>query len=413
MRSVSSVPALVIGLCITLLPAATQAAVTPAEAKRTISLPIVFEENRGQFQPSTRYAVRSSGGLISFHEDGLEFLSGKSPNPARITLHPEAPSRDTKLVPEDLTKGKVNYFTGPTATASFKGISTYNRVRYSNFMPGVDLAFYGNGDDLEHDFIVEPQIDPRSVRFRITGAASLKVDADGALRIVTPESQLLFRKPVGYQLIAGRRVVVDVAFAVAPGGHVSFQVGQYDPTVELVIDPVLVFSTYLDGTHQDTATSVTTDSKGNVYVAGYTASSDFPNVNAYQTACGTCTGGYWGDAGFISKLDPTGTTLLYSTYFIGNGRSEVFRLKTDSADNLVGVGYTESTSFPKTGKFAPSYSYGTFVFLSILPAQSSITQKSSDRARMPLSLSTHSAISTRMVWRSTATITSTSQMRCH
>ena len=362
-RRTYSLPALFIGLCISFVcGVAAQPSSPTSRAKPTTSLPIVFEENRGQFEASTRYVVRNAGGFIAFHSNGPEFLIGKSPTDARITLEPEVPFSKTELSAEEVSHGKVNYFLGQTDTAQLQGISTYERVRYTNFMPGVDLAFYGNAGHLEHDFILAPLVAPKSIRFRMAGATSLKLDADGELLIHASGSQLLFQKPVGYQVIAGKRTAVDVAFALAPGGDISFRVGEYDRTQQLVIDPVLVFSTYLDGTHQDSATSVTTDSNGNIYVAGYTASMDFPIASAYQVICGTCTGSTAGEFGFISKLDPTGRTLLYSTYFIGNGTTDIFRIKTDSADNLVGVGYTASTNFPKVGKYGPSYSSGTFVF---------------------------------------------------
>lgn len=366
MQLSSYLPALFFGLCVSFSCTLTAQTSGPVPQAKHTSLPIVFEENRGQFDASTRYVVRNAGGVVEFHANGPEFLMGTSKTRTRITLQPVTPATKTDLSSEEVTPGKVNYFLGQTATAQLQGISTYGKVRYSNFMTGVDLSFYGNGDNLEHDFILSPQVEPKSVVFRLNGAGSLKLKDNGELLIQAPGSQLLFRRPVGYQLIDGRRTSVDVAFVLSPGGDLSFQAGQYNHTQPLVIDPVLVFSTYLDGTHQDSPTSVITDNTGNIYVAGYTTSPDFPIANAYQSSCGTCTGGGFGEAGVLSKLDPTGKTLLYSTYFLGSGLTDIFRIKVDNFGNLVGVGYSAS-GFPKVGNYPGTYSSGTFVF-SLNPA---------------------------------------------
>jgi hypothetical protein len=114
---------------------------------------------------------------------------------------------------------------------------------------------------------------------------------------------------------------------------------------QVPIDPVLVFSTYLDGTHADTPTSIATDSNGNIYVGRFTTSPDFPVANAYQSICGLCTDGGFGESGYLAKLDPTGSTLLYSTYFVGNGQTDISRIKIDRLGNIVGAGYTASTNF--------------------------------------------------------------------
>lgn len=363
MRPLRSFPALLIALAVSSPSAvAAQMVGAAAQAKHTTPLPIVFEENRGQFTGNTRYVSRSAGGVVAFHLNGPEFRMSGVPSDAALTLQTDIPSTRMELVAEDKTSGTANYFLGQTATAQLQGIPTYGRLRYINFMPGVDLVFYGKDDHLEHDFIVAPQVDPKTVHFRLAGAASLKLDANGALLIQTQRSKLTFQKPVAYQDVGGKRTFVDAAFNLSSKGDISFRIGAYDHTQPLVIDPVLIFSTYLDGTHQDSSTSVTTDSSGNIYVAGYTTSPDFPVSSAFQTICGTCTDGGFGEAGFISKLDPSGKTLLYSSYFVGNGVTDIFRIKTDKAGNLVGVGYTQSTNFPRVGNYTSSYTSGTFAF---------------------------------------------------
>ena len=348
-------------------PAAHGQTAQAADQKQAVSLPIAFEENRGQFDDRTRFLVRNASGTVHFLESGPEFVLGRAKDQVRVELQPEVSPKGTRLAAEEVMPGKVNYFLGNEKSARYEGIPTYGRVRYRNFMYGVDLTFYGTQHGLEHDFIVAPGVSPASVRFRMKGADSVQLRDTGELSIHTTTSEMLFRKPVAYQVADGKRTNVDVDFVLNQGDTISFRVGQYDKRSELVIDPVLVFSTYLDGTHADTPTSIVTDSSGDIYVGGYTTSPDFPVANSYQSTCGLCFDGGFGESGYIAKLDPTGSTLLYSTYFIGNGQTDISRIKIDGLGNIVGTGYTASTNFPRIGNYSGSYANGTFVF-SLNPA---------------------------------------------
>jgi hypothetical protein len=339
-----------------------QGALSHTRKEQTVSVPVVFEENRGQFDTHTRFLVRNADGAVHFTQTGPEFLLGLAQSQVRIQLQPEKTSNRTELLAEEVMPGKVNYFLGEGASARFQGVPTYGKLRYRNFTPGVDLTFYGTQHSLEHDFVVAPGVSPASVRFQMRGADSVRLNPAGELEIRTTTSQMLFRRPVGYQVIDGKRTAVETHFVLDNSGTISFLVGEYDTTSELVIDPILVFSTYLDGTHSDVPESVATDSSGNIYVAGHTTSPDFPVSNAYQSACGLCTEGGFGESGYLAKLDPTGTTLLYSTYFVGNGQTDIDRIKVDSHGNIIGVGYTASTNFPRVGNYTGNYTSGLFVF---------------------------------------------------
>ena len=147
---------------------------------------------------------------------------------------------------------------------------------------------------------------------------------------------------------------------------ISFQLGQYDSSQKLTIDPVLTFSTYLGGTHADIPATISTDSSGNIYVAGGTRSPDYPMVNPYRSSCSTCTDSTFDSDAYISKLDPTGHTLFYSTYFGGQGEDEIDALTIDSANNIVVTGYTNSSDFPSAGNFRSSVTSGVFA-VSITP----------------------------------------------
>ncbi len=332
-----------------------------------MSLPIAFEENRGQFDDRTRFLARNAGGAVHFLESGPQFVLGRQKEQIKVELQPATAAGAPTLAAEEAAPGTANYFIGNEASARFQGIPTYRKVRYRNFMTGVDLLFYGTKLGLEHDFIVAPGVHPALVRFRMNGAQSIRLTDAGELSIRTANSEMLFRKPVAYQRADGKKISIVAGFIANNDNTISFRVGKYDRRRELVIDPVLVFSTYLDGTHSDTPTTIATDTSGNIYVAGYTTSQDFPVANAYQTVCGLCSSGGFGESGYVAKLNPTGTTLLYSTYFVGNGQTDISRIKIDPLGNIVGSGYTASTNFPRVGNYAGSYTSGLFVF-SLNPA---------------------------------------------
>ena len=326
-----------------------------------IHLPVVFEKNEGQDLPETRFVGRSGGSIIRFTDGGPDiYPAGLRATPVRFRMldsnPPESPAGQDEL------PGKTNYFVGNDASRWHRYIPTFGKVAYKGVAAGIDLVFYGTDRQLEHDFVVAPGADPQKIRFTLAGAKRRTVTPQGDLALSTGSGEILFHKPLAYQQIAGRKVSVDASFQTGRDGAVSFALGKYDPRYELVIDPVLTFSTYLDGSYDDFPFAITTDSAGNIYVAGYTQSPDYPLVSPYLGVCAGCPNP-GNNIGYISKLDPTGHTLLYSTYFGGStGETEVDDIAIDPAGNVVATGYTSSSGFPLAGKFPSSSSAGAYVF---------------------------------------------------
>ena len=174
---------------------------------------------------------------------------------------------------------KSNYFTGRDPAKWRTGVSNYGRVRFAGVYPGIDLVYYGQEGQLEYDWMVKPGADPSRIRLRFEGVQSLRVDADGDLVLKTAGGEIREKKPVIYQgekshEIAGRYVL--------RGPEAGFEVGAYDRSKELVIDPVVVYSAYFGGSATEGANAVAADGAGNAYITGYTDATDFPTVNAEQ-----------------------------------------------------------------------------------------------------------------------------------
>ena len=279
-------------------------------------------------------------------------LLGANPTPAATGLEPSA--------------GKSNYFIGDDPTRWRADVPTYSKVRFAEVYPGVDLVYYGNQRQLEYDFVLAPGADPSAISLGFEGADRLQIDRHGDLVLHTRAGEVRWRRPVIYQEIAGKREAVDGRFVRNGKRAIGFQVGRYDRSRELVIDPVLVYSTYLGGsTGTDVAFGIAVDAAGNAYIAGRTRSTDFPTTNALQTAHGGSVGA--SDV-FVSKLNATGNALVYSTYLGGTGLEEGLGIAVDSAGNAYLTGDTSSFNFPKVNAFQTTLQASGNAFVSKLNA---------------------------------------------
>jgi Beta-propeller repeat len=254
--------------------------------------------------------------------------------------------------------GRVNYVKGIGDGQWRQEVPTYGRVRYEGVYPGIDLVYYGNNGALEYDFVVAPDADPSVIRFAFEGATDVGRSDDGALTMATGSGSLHLRAPVLYQDVNGTRKTVTGAYVVEQGGTVGFQIGGYDRRQPLVIDPVLLYSSYLGGTGADGAADIALDAFGNIYVTGYMASADFPVADPSRP-------GRFGDDYdlFVTKIDPSGTSLIYTAYLGDTRDDQGLGIAVDPA----GFAYvTGAYTFPSSGnqqvlvaKFDPM---GTMVY---------------------------------------------------
>ena len=224
------------------------------------------------------------------------------------------------------------------------------------------MVYYGNQHQLEYDFVVAPGADPSRIRLSIAGMQKIGVDSHGQLIVRTAAGPVCWNKPAVYQEIDGKRCVVKGEYVLRRGHEVGFRVAAYDTTKALIIDPTLVYSTYLGGSNDDAGQGIAIDAAGDAYVTGVTLSTNFPTTaGAYQT-----TSGGTADA-FVTKLNPAGSGLVYSTYLGGSGGDNGMGIAVDASGNAYITGFTSSTDFPTTsGAFQTTYGGSGDAFVTML-----------------------------------------------
>ena len=339
--------------------------------------PLAFERNVGQVDWEVQYLARGPGYQL--------FLTGteavmvlNSPAPGAIPKAPEdwrSPSANgdatvpkespapahvlrMRLVGANLSpsvrgdtelRGKVNYFIGNAPSLWRTNISTFAKLRYREVYPGTDLVYYGNEGGLEYDFVLAPGADPNQIAMEIDGAHQIELDTKGDLIAWVAGRPVRWQKPVVYQEFDGQRIEIAGDYRLNGGSltcqadnshQIGFELSAYDRSEPLVIDPVLVYSTYLGGVQGgEGATGVAADAEGNAFVVGYTYSPDFPVKNALQpTLAGSA------DV-FVSKLSGSGE-LIFSTFLGGTGDDGSPSVAVDELGNCYVAGNTASTNFP-------------------------------------------------------------------
>jgi Beta-propeller repeat len=254
----------------------------------------------------------------------------------------------------DRLPGISNYFIGNDPKKWRTNIPHYAKVRYLDVYPGIDLVYYGNPQQVEYDFVVQPGANPSSIRLAFEGTEAIQMNRDGDLILKIAGASVRQVRPRIYQEIEGQKQNIPGSYVLNESGTVSFALGSYDLAKAIVIDPVLLYSTYLGGIGADAGYAIAVDNQGYAYLTGYAASRNFPLKNPYQGPVDTiCTDPFVGTQYpcsdvFISKLSPEGTELIYSTYLGGVGEEFGAGLALDASGNVVITGGTSSTNFPTT-----------------------------------------------------------------
>ena len=351
-------------------------------------IPLSFEANEGQQAEQVKFLSRGKGYNL-FLTNGEAVLALRKPNkktkaPAeqsaafsekgksqlaivRTNLVGAKPS--PKVTGQKELPGKANYFIGNDPTKWRTDVTTYGKVHYEQVYPGIDLIYYGNQHQLEYDFVVAPGADPARIRLNITGARKMYVNSRGQLVLQTASGPLRWNKPAIYQEIDGKRCAVKGKYLLRRGRQLSFRVAAYDALKPLIIDPALVYSTYLGGSNTDLGQAIAIDTAGDAYVTGVTLSTNFPTTGGTAQ---TAYGGGTGDA-FVTKLNSAGNGLVYSTYLGGSGGvggsdgDNSFGIAVDASGNAYITGYTSSTDFPTTvGAFHRTYGGSGDAFVTML-----------------------------------------------
>jgi Beta-propeller repeat len=342
-------------------------------------LPLSFEANQGQTDARVKFLSRGAGYALFLTSDEAVFsLRGNKakddasgvgrqspPSPAIpatsavLRMKLVKANRAAKVTGTDELPGTNNYFIGNDPKKWSSNVAQYAKVKYEGVYPGIDLVYYGNQRQLEYDFVVAPGADPRRIRLKLHGAGKLRIDKKGDLLLAAEGGQVRLQKPQVYQQVGGTRKAVEGGYWMAGANTIGFRVADYDHSRPLVIDPVLVYSTYLGGSANDFAQCIAVDSAGNAYVAGFTYSADFPTVNAISSYGG----GTW-DEVFVTKINASGTALVYSTYLGGIYQDYAGGIAVDSAGNAYVTGAatpadaTTPADFPTVNAIQSSFGGG-------------------------------------------------------
>ena len=401
----------------------------PAPAYRNMmALPMYFEAGTTRTGDAPGYRSHGPGYSVLLTADEAVMNLHHSTQSAVLRTRLIGARTGITPIAEQPQAGYSNYMIGGDAAQWHSRVAHYGQVRYDGVYPGIDLIYHGQQRQLEYDFVVAPGAHPEEIRLAFSGARSAQLDADGNLVLALTSGEVVQHKPVVYQEIDGRRMPIHGSYQAPQqrdsGFEVGFDIGDYDRTHALVIDPVLGFATFMGGDDSDTALAVAADVAGNVYVAGYAGSGTFPSSSsafdssfnggddafvAKFNATGTLAfitflGGSSNDGaraiavdtagniyvagsatgvlapffpttsgaydttpgpptdGFIAKLDPSGTNLLYSTLLGGNGNDSINAIGVTAAGTVYVTGNTSSnTGFPTTaGAYDHTFHGGTY-----------------------------------------------------
>jgi hypothetical protein len=331
------------------------AAKAKPDAKSLLSqLPLIFEPNQGQADSGVKFVSRGAGYGLYLDETGAVLAlpaAEKKLETVRMTL--VGANRAAVVVGSEPLPGTSNYFIGNDPKRWHTGIPQFAGVRYESVYPGIDLVFYGSQGHLEYDFKVAPGADPAQAELQFDGARKLKLSG-GDLILTASGSDVRLHAPQVYQRAGDTRQTVDGRFVLRAGNRVGFEVGPYDHSRELVIDPTISYATYFGGSGSESCTvvgsfgglncpSIAVNGNGLIYLAGNTTSTDLPvTTNATQaTLNGT-------QNIFVLALDPTAgiNGVKYLTYLGGSGTDSVAGIAVDGGGNAYVAGTTTSPNFP-------------------------------------------------------------------
>jgi len=254
-------------------------------------------------------------------------------------------SADAHLTGEARLASKINYLVG-SADHWRSGIPLYERVRVEGLYPGTDLVYYGNQQQLEYDFTLRPGADPDAIRVRFSGVDHLAITTEGEVEFSIGGETIRHAKPVLYQPSPQGRKAVSGGYRMRDAATIGFDVGKYDPSLPLIIDPVLSYSRLFGGNAGDTALAVKLDSQGSIYIAGQTVSTSWvPQPGSSGLETNFQGGKVTGDA-FIAKFDNSGSNMVYFTYLGGQSDDAAYDLAVDDGGRVFVTGFTDSPDFP-------------------------------------------------------------------
>ncbi|MEO5803235.1 MAG: SBBP repeat-containing protein [Verrucomicrobiota bacterium] len=329
--------------------------------KKFARLPMSFEANMGQTDSEVQFFARGYGYTLFLKPTeaviSLQNTPGKNEKKHHGRRDPAQQSRVNRsgfvlgmelIGAKDSTGAGVNqlpeqtsYFLGASSAQWRTNIASFSRVKFDEVYPGIDLVYYGNQQQLEYDFVVNPAASPDSIQLRFKGAEKIEINTAGDLVLSAGEKKVCWKKPVAFQDRDGVRKEITCDYTLKNKHEVGFLLAAYDSTLPLIIDPILLYSTYLGGNLLEAVESIAVDNSGNVYVTGETISANFPTVAGSYDVTKSSSNDV-----FVTKMNATGTARIFSTFVGGSGDDLGLGIALDSANNVYVTGSTESANFP-------------------------------------------------------------------
>ena len=328
-----------------------------------------FTENVGQYDPAVKFRADAGGATLWITNDGiyhhfLRVIDTAVQYPDTILQEPDSLEFEQYIIKSELVGANVgltvtgetllphknNYLIGNDPAAWKTDVYNYAQVRYSQVYQGVDLVVRSDSSQVEYDFVVTPGCNPAVIRMVYQNVNSVALNANGDLEIETDFGTMIEKKPIAFQSgMDGSGInIVECEFDILSGGEFGFRFPTgYDSSQTLVIDPVLVYSTYL-GSWADQGWAIDVDAEGNAYVTGEAGYTNFPTVNPFQPDQPST------DA-FVTKFNSSGGALIYSTYLGGSDREFGTDIVVDQSGNAYISGSTSSTDFPTQNPMQPNF----------------------------------------------------------
>ena len=290
-------------------------------ARAYASLPLHFEPTSDE----GRFLARSGGySVLIGAGDSAIGIPGAKAGPMRVLRFTfDHANAAAQLEPIEPLPGVANYYVGQDPSKWRLGVRTFAKLRTKDVYPGVDVVYYGDHRRLEFDFVVAPMANARAIALTLSGMDKLYVNSDGDLVAEVNGQPVRFAKPYAYQKVAGLAKRVSAEYALSAPNKAELKLGDYDMNRELVIDPVMSYSTYLGGSQGDTANGIAVDASGNAYITGQTCSIGkdtnpvvFPSGNPNTTGT-TAEGVLRACDAYVTKLNAAGSTVLFTTFISG------------------------------------------------------------------------------------------------
>lgn len=319
-------------------------AASPA-VTRTPAVPVWFEPNVGQFAPRVRFASTSAHARLALTDAGFDVTVAGREGARTLALRFAGAQAGPAVEGLQRLPGVSHYYIGRDRAAWREHVPQFGRVSYANVWTGIDAVVYGADDHLEYDFIVAPGRDPRAIALELEGADDMSIARDGSLLVSVGDARIVQRAPIAYQDVEGVRVPVEAAYRLAHD-RVGFDIGTYDRTRPLVIDPiVIVYASFLGGSSTEfvepgsQTAGIAIDGAGDIIVALDTNSTDLPGTALTALVTPNIA---------IVKINPTASAVLFTTYLGGNEFDSRGNIDTDPAGNIYLTGRTTSTDLPVT-----------------------------------------------------------------